>query len=61
VVQETPTLLSGLTVKARASCCTGKLREPAPYPNEPNEENRAKSITPEARNRAGSRLEIFNV
>ena len=60
VLHETPTLLSGLTVKASASCCTGRLRVPAECPDGASEKM-AKRIRPEARKRAIVRLETFNV
>lgn len=59
VVQETPTLLSGLTVSDSASCCIGT--ETAPCPDGPSEENRAKSVRPKPRKRPILRLEAFNV
>jgi uncharacterized membrane-anchored protein len=59
VVQETPTLLSGLTVSDNASCCIG--RETAPCPEGPSVENRAKSMKPKLRKRPISRLEAFKV
>ena len=59
VVQETPTLLSGLTVSDIALCCTG--RETAPCPEGPSVESNAKRIRHEARSRAKSLLEVFNV
>jgi hypothetical protein len=60
VLQVTPTLLSGLTVKASASCCTGRLREPAECPDGASE-NRTKRIRPEARERGIARLGTLNV
>jgi hypothetical protein len=60
VIQETPTLLSGLTVKVSASCCTAGLVVTALCPDGPIEENMANSIRPEARKRAVLRDEAFN-
>ena len=59
VIQETPTLLSGLTIKVSASCCTAGLVT-ALCPDGPIEENMANSIRPEARKRAVLRDEAFN-
>ncbi len=58
VVQETPTLLSGLTVNDSASCCVG--RETAPCPEGPSAESRARSMRHEAKSRAASFFEAFN-
>ena len=59
VFHATPTLLFGLTVKASESCNAGRLRELAPCPTEPIEENTAKSNRPDARGRAVPRFGTF--
>jgi hypothetical protein len=61
VFHPTPTLLSGLIVKASESCCNGTLKETAPCPDEPIEENKAKSTRPEARKQTVPRFGTFNV
>lgn len=53
-----PEAIGSSTVKARASCFTG--RETAPCPDAPSAENTAKRTRPEARNRAVPRPERSN-
>ena len=60
VIQETPTLLSGLTVKVSALCCTAGLVVTALCPDGPIEKNMTNSTRPEARKRAVPRDEAFN-
>lgn len=59
VFHPTPTLVSGLTVKASESCWKGPVGETWPRPNGLVKENKANSRRDDARNLAEPRLETF--